>query len=113
MLAQRIIKFFAPIVIMVIVASYPCILAIDITAFQVRGKDIYIEGYITVDPTQVPDYLGYNYNDEGFLLYWETHINQILQEHGYGFIHVEDLELEWVEIGNAEGHDIIHFKIYV
>jgi len=65
-----------------------------------------VEGTITFDPTQVPPDLQYNHDDPGFLSWWETHVNDVLAEHGIKRVHVQRLELNWVEKGDV---DVIGF----
>ncbi len=65
-----------------------------------------MEGTITIDPTEVPDELQYNYDESGFLSWWEEHINDVLTEHGVRPIRVRELELEWEETGSL---DVVRF----
>ena len=84
----------------------PYIKGINITGIHRHGGVWTVEGTITIDPDQVPDELRYNYDESGFLSWWEGHINDVLAEHGIKAVHVQKLELTWVKIGDL---DVIGF----
>jgi len=107
--------FFMRLVIL-LVSTYSCVVAINITNLNINGDIIEIEGNITLDPSKLGnewfiDRDGYTwYNHKGMLAYYEDNINELLEAQGFGFIEVLDLELEWLEIQNSEGYDVIGFK---
>lgn len=94
-----------------VILNQSSIIAIDISSLQIKKGYIEIEGTITIDPSKVPSELCYNYDSNGFLAYWEQNINEVLKQRGFGFIKVLDLQLEFLEIGNSKGFDVIGFKV--
>lgn len=97
-------------VMIVFVASQaPYIKDVNITGIHRHGGVWTVEGTITINSTEAHAYpdLGYNYDEPGFLSWWEEHINDVLAEHGIKSVHVQNLELTWVETGNL---DVIGFN---
>ena len=96
-------------VMIVFVASQaPYIKDVNITGIHRHGGVWTVEGTITINSTQVPLELQYNYDEPGFLSWWEEHINDVLAEHGIKAVYVQELELTWVETGN--NLDVIGFN---
>jgi len=107
-LMQAVPKGLMVAVMIVFVATKaPYIKDVNITGIHRHGGVWTVEGTITINSTQVPTELKYNYDDSGFLYWWEEHINDVLAEHGIKSVHVQNLELTWVETGNL---DVIGFN---
>lgn len=94
--------------IVFVATQAPYIKGVNITSIHRQGGVWIVEGTITINSTQVPTELQYNYDDSGFLSWWEEHINDVLAEHGIKSVHVQELELTWVENGN--NLDVIGFN---
>ena len=93
--------------IMIVISAYaPYVKAVEITRIQRHAGVWIIEGTITINSNEVPTELSYNHDPNGFLLWWEQHINDVLTEHGKKNIYVSNLELTWEENGDI---DIIRF----
>ncbi len=84
----------------------PYIKDVNITRIHRHAGVWTVEGTITIDPTQVPPRLQYNHDETGFLSWWETHMNDVLAEHGVKCVYVQNLELTWIETGEV---DVIGF----
>lgn len=85
----------------------PYVEEVSIARIQRHAGVWTVEGTITTNPAEVPPGLQYNYDEPGFLSWWEEHINDVLTEHGIKFVRVQRLELAWVEIGDL---DVISFQ---
>lgn len=99
-------------------AQYPFIQNVTVESITRHAGVWIIDGTITVNKTQLTDEWtmirpeGYSwYNNEGMLPWWEQHINDVLSESRFGFVHVVDLDLEWLEIG--ETYDIITYHAVI
>jgi hypothetical protein len=88
------------VMIVFVATKAPYIKDVNITYIHRHGGVWNVEGTITIDPTEVPPELQYNYDEPGFLSWWEEHINDVLAEHGVNSVHVRNLELTWVDNGN-------------
>jgi len=95
------------VIVAFVATQAPYITGVNITRIDRHGGVWTVEGTITIDPTQVPKELRYNYDEPGFLSWWEEHINDVLAEHGIKAVHVQDLELTWVAIDSL---DVIGFN---
>ncbi|MEM3549526.1 MAG: hypothetical protein QXV01_00315 [Candidatus Bathyarchaeia archaeon] len=104
-----------PILIRFALMAYPYIVSVNIEQASVNGNVLHINGTITVDPNKVPTELKYNHHENGFLPWWEKHINDVIAQSKFWrkFIHVKTIDLEWKQIGNSGGHDIIGFDVEV
>ena len=113
---QKHFPLFFMRLVLFIVSTYSCIVAINITNLNINGGIIEIEGSFTLDPSKLSeewfiDRDGYTwYNHKGMLAYYEENINELLEAQGFGFIKVLELKLEWLEIQNEQGYDVIGFK---
>ncbi len=96
------------VMIVFVAAQAPYIKDANVTSIHRHGGVWTVEGTITIDHTEVPDELRYNYDEPGFLSWWEEHINDVLAEHGITSVHVQNLELTWVE-KNVSNLDVIGF----
>jgi hypothetical protein len=106
-LMQAVPKGLMVAVMIVFVAAHaPYIKDVNITSIDRHGGVWTVEGTITIDPAEVPPELQYNYDEPGFLSWWEEHINDVLEEHGVRPIYVRELQLEWETIGSL---DVISF----
>jgi len=94
--------------IVFVATQAPYIKGVNITYIHRHGGVWTVEGTITIDPNEVPDSLQYNYDEPGFLSWWEEHINEVLAEHGIKSVHVQNLELSWEPNGN--NLDVISFN---
>jgi hypothetical protein len=96
-------------VIMVAISAHaPYVTNINITRISRHAGVWIIEGTITVNPAIVPAELRYNHDPDGFLLWWEQNINNVLIENGKKNVFVRKLDLHWIETGEV---DIIGFHV--
>ena len=95
------------VMIVFVATQAPYIKDVNITSIHRHGGVWTVEGTITINSTQVPTELQYNYDDSGFLSWWEEHINEVLAEHGIKSVHVQNLELTWE--GTDDSLDLIGF----
>lgn len=106
LITQNIPRGLLVVVMTIVSVNAPYINSVEITKIQRHAGVWIIEGTITIDPMKVPAELGYNYDSEGFLNWWEEHINDVLSMSGKKNIQVRSLELTWIQIGET---DIIGF----
>lgn len=109
---MKIIPFVRPAVIVVIIAAvlshYSCVKDIDITSVSKQRQIWTITGTITVNPQETPEELRYNRNPNGFLPWWEQHINEALDMRK---IPVRVVELELWFVSTSETADVIGFRV--
>jgi hypothetical protein len=117
-LSQMVPRGLVMVIVAILAAHYPFIQNVAVESITRHAGVWTVDGTITVDKTQLADEWtmmrpeGYSwYNHEGMLQWWEQHINDVLSESRFGFVHVVDLDLEWLEIG--ETYDIITYHAVI
>jgi hypothetical protein len=105
-IAQHIPKGLIMVIMMAVSAQAPYITNISVTSISRHAGVWIIDGIITVNPAAVPAELCYNHDPDGFLLWWEQNINNVLIESGRKNVFVRKLDLFWIETGKV---DVIGF----
>jgi len=106
------------VIVAILAAQYPFVQNVAVESISRHAGVWTIDGTITIDKTQLldewtmmrPECYSW-YNHEGMLPWWEQHINDVLSESRFEFVHVVDLDLEWLEIG--ETCDIITYHAVI
>jgi len=117
-LSQMVPRGLVMVIVAILAAQYPFVQNVAVESISRHAGVWTIDGTITIDKTQLLDEWtmmrpeGYSwYNHEGMLPWWEQHINDVLSESRFEFVHVVDLDLEWLEIG--ETCDIITYHAVI
>lgn len=117
-LSQMVPRGLVMVIVAILAAQYPFIQNVTVESISRHAGVWTVDGTITIDKTQLADEWtmmrpeGYSwYNHEGMLPWWEQHINDVLSESKFEFVHVVDLDLEWLEIG--ETYDIITYHAVI
>ena len=101
-----------PAVIALIIASilahYPCVKDINIISINKQKQIWIITGTVTVNPQEIPEELCYNRDPDGFVAWWEEHINEFLDMNK---IPVRVLKLELWFDSTSETADVIGFYV--
>jgi hypothetical protein len=117
-LSQMVPRGLVMVIVAILAAQYPFIQNVTVESISRHASVWTVDGTITVDKTQLANEWtmmrpeGYSwYNHEGMLPWWEQHINDVLSESRFEFVHVVALNLEWLETG--ETYDIITYHAVI
>lgn len=96
------------LVIAAVLARYPCVKDINVISISKQKQIWTVTGTITVNPQEIPEELCYNRDPNGFIPWWEKHINEVLDLQK---IPVQVLKLELWFVSTSETVDVIGFCV--
>jgi len=82
--------------------------AVNITGFYKNGDVWVVEGIIAINPQETPTKIEYNHEPDGFLSWWEQHINDVLVSQRIHAVQVRNLRLWFISVSQTK--DVIGFK---
>ncbi len=91
-----------------VVTQLPFIEAVTITSICRHGGVWIVEGTITINPRETPAKMEYNRDPNGFLFWWEQHINEVLESQRIRAVQVRNLHLWFISVSPTR--DVIGFQ---
>ena len=100
--------FIGGLVAFFILTQLSFVKAVNITGIYRNGDVWVVEGTIAINPQETPPKIGYNHEPDGFLSWWEHHINDVLVSQRIHTVQVRNLQLWFISVSPTK--DCIGFK---